>query len=195
MDNNKNQSSKKTPKENTIRNEVTQIVSSAYKFLEDWVRPKKGQSPFCTNHRFHSKTSSLTAPIDAFSCSIGRVDAHFFDRIMSKQQKSSILFIVCSLLFVLHQILQKVVGLSFPLADNYLDPLLCMPIVLNLIVLERRFLRNRPEYTLPRSHIFGYFLLISIISELIFPIWSEQMTSDYLGRHLLCFWRVSLYYL
>lgn len=46
MDNNKNQSSKKTPKENTIRNEVTQIVSSAYKFLEDWVRPKKGQSPF-----------------------------------------------------------------------------------------------------------------------------------------------------
>ncbi|MGO1815942.1 MAG: hypothetical protein ACTHZ1_03355, partial [Sphingobacterium sp.] len=121
---------------------------------------------------------SLTAPTDAFSCPIGRVDAHFFDRIMSKQQKSSILFIVCSLLFVLHQILQKVVGLSFPLADNYLDPLLCMPIVLHLIVLERRFLRNRPGYTLPRSHIFGYFLLISIISELIFPIWSEQMTSD-----------------
>src|SRR5690606_31750794 len=92
-------------------------------------------------------------------------------------QKSAILFTICAFLFILHQYLQKIAGISLSLADSYLDPLLCMPILLHLIVLERKLFHRRTEYTLSLSHIVGYVLLVSILCELVLPICNEQMTA------------------
>ena len=40
------------------------------------------------------------------------------------------LFLGAAALFIAHQLSQKVWGLSLPWADSYLDPLLCMPLLL-----------------------------------------------------------------
>ncbi|TYR37502.1 hypothetical protein FXV77_05720 [Sphingobacterium phlebotomi] len=97
---------------------------------------------------------------------------------MKSGQKSVILFTICAFLFILHQYLQKIAGISLPLVDSYLDPLLCMPILLHLIVWERKLFHRRTEYTLSLSHIVGYILLVSILCEIVFPLWNEKMTAD-----------------
>lgn len=97
---------------------------------------------------------------------------------MKLGQKSAILFTICAFLFILHQYLQKIAGISLSLVDSYLDPLLCMPILLHLIVLERKLFHRRTEYTLSLAHIVGYVLLVSILCEIVFPLWNEKMTAD-----------------
>lgn len=53
-----------------------------------------------------------------------------------------------------------------------------MPILLHLIVWERKLLYRRAGYTLSRAHIIGYVLLVSILCEIVFPLWNEKMTGD-----------------
>src|SRR5690606_17399771 len=89
-----------------------------------------------------------------------------------------LLFWMCSVLFLLHQYIQKITTVSFPLIHSYLDPLLFMPILLTLITWERRLIYKNRSYTLPLTHIFGYFLLVSILCEVVFPMWTEGMTAD-----------------
>ncbi len=49
-------------------------------------------------------------------------------------------FLVCVIIFTAHQFLQKTGFVNISLIDNYLDPLLAMPLLLQLNVLEKRFL-------------------------------------------------------
>lgn len=44
------------------------------------------------------------------------------------------------LLVLLHQSLEKLLEIRIPVIDNYLDPLLLMPILLHLMLWERRIL-------------------------------------------------------
>lgn len=110
----------------------------------------------------------------------GRTPADFYFGLMSSryQVRARVLFAMCAGLFVLHQVGQKIVGISLPLIDSYLDPLLCMPILLQLITWERQLFHRSNTYILPRSHIFGYFLLISIVCEWVLPRWNPKLISD-----------------
>lgn len=97
---------------------------------------------------------------------------------MKKRTTHNLLFVLCAIAFIAHQVLQKIFHISVPVVDSYLDPLLFMPIVLHLVVIERRIMLKVPDYRLPPTHIFGYFLLISILCEIILPFLNSEMIAD-----------------
>ncbi|BDS12253.1 hypothetical protein [Aureispira anguillae] len=86
---------------------------------------------------------------------------------------------VCLLLFIGHQLTQKVLLWSIPLADNYLDTLLCMPILLGLILMERRFLWRRIKvYNFPLLDTIVSVAALAILYEEIFPVFFSGFTRD-----------------
>lgn len=93
-------------------------------------------------------------------------------------KKECFLFGSCLFLFILHQLLEKCFHVRVEMVDSYLDALICMPIILQLIVWERRLLLKDAYYRLPLLHIMGYFILISLIVELLFPVLSNRFTAD-----------------
>jgi hypothetical protein len=93
-------------------------------------------------------------------------------------QKESVLFGSCLFIFIMHQILENCFHVQVKMVDNYADALVCMPIILQLVVWERRLLLKDTCYHLPLLHIFGYFILISLIAELLFPKLSNRFTAD-----------------
>jgi len=95
-------------------------------------------------------------------------------------------WVSCCLIFGIHQIIQK--GLNYHLGffDNYLDPILSMPILLGLILQERQFLLTRFFYSKePIKYQFSILeiviatLFFAIIFEEGFPKWSPNFTKDY----------------
>ena len=89
------------------------------------------------------------------------------------------LFIISSLLFLLHQVVQHLFKLSLPLADHYLDNLLAMPIILSLLLAERRYLFRRGiAYQLSLLEIVLATLYVGVISEWLFPLLSDRFTFD-----------------
>ena len=135
-------------------------------------------APLLADRYVCPETACSFALIVAFSGAAGRAVARFSDCAVKMGQKSAILFTICAFLFIFHQYLQKIASISLSLVDSYLDPLLCMPILLHLIVWERKLFHRRAEYTLSLSHIVGYVLLVSILCEIVLPLWNEKMTAD-----------------
>lgn len=89
-------------------------------------------------------------------------------------------FITCCLLFIGHQILQKGFGVSLPFIDPYLDSLLAMPIILTLLLWERRVLfKKGSQHRLSILEVVVATLFIAMVSELIFPMLSSKFTSDW----------------
>lgn len=89
-------------------------------------------------------------------------------------------FIICCLLFILHQLLQKGLHISMPLVDSYLDNLLAMPIILTFLLVERRILFRRGKgYRLSGLDVVMATIYIIIISEIVFPFLSEQFVTDW----------------
>jgi hypothetical protein len=97
---------------------------------------------------------------------------------MIKLNTRNFLFTGCSVLFVAHQYLQKMAGVHLPVVDNYLDPLVFMPIVLHLVALERRIILRSPDYKLPLVHTVAYFILIVIAGEIVFPLLNTKFVAD-----------------
>lgn len=78
-----------------------------------------------------------------------------------------------------HQIAQKIFFVSLPWVDSYLDPLLLMPILLQLIVWERRTLfRKGPSYTLEWWRTILICVMVSVLAEMVFPMMSSKFTAD-----------------
>ena len=93
---------------------------------------------------------------------------------------TSPVFIICSLLFVAHQVLQKGLDITFPLVDRYLDNLLAMPIILSLLLVERQYLFKRGKaYRLSALDVIIATVFIALISEIVFPLFSEDFTTDW----------------
>jgi hypothetical protein len=88
-------------------------------------------------------------------------------------------FIICSLLFILHQLMQKVLDMHYPLIDRYLDNLLAMPIILTLLLVERRFLFRRKTYRLTVLEVVLATLFVILVAEIAFPLFSEDFTTDW----------------
>lgn len=92
----------------------------------------------------------------------------------------------CFVIFALHQLTQKILDWKIPWADNYLDSLLCIPIFLGLLLVERRFFfgkvfsnkKNNNTYTFSLFETFIITLVLAIIFEEGFPRWSSHFTKD-----------------
>ena len=96
-------------------------------------------------------------------------------------------WVSCVLLLTMHQITQKMLTYDLGWVDNYLDALLCMPILLGLLLQERQFIIAK--YFKPTSQNNYHFSILeitlatvffAIIFEEGFPKWSSSFTKDYL---------------
>lgn len=95
------------------------------------------------------------------------------------------LFAVCLLLFLAHQFIQKILKINLPVIDNYLDPFLCMPVLLYGHLSERNLFSGENVRSLSATTIIMATVLISFVSEFCFPEWSEKFTRD--GLDILAF--------
>lgn len=89
-----------------------------------------------------------------------------------------VFFILCLAVFLIHQYVQRIAAVPISFADHYLDPLLCLPVLLPILRTERSFLLREPQYRFDLTHILVYFLLISLIGEFLFPALSDSFFYD-----------------
>ena len=88
----------------------------------------------------------------------------------------------CVILFITHQFFQKILGWDSLILDSYLDPLLCLPIFMGMMLIERRFFLKKRNYN--KIYTFSILetiiitIVLSIIFEEGFPWWSDQFTRD-----------------
>lgn len=98
------------------------------------------------------------------------------------------LFLACCLLFIAHQVTQKMLDISIPLADSYLDNLVAMPIILTILLAERQWLfRRGRDYRLTPMEIVVATAYISLISEVVFPMVSSSFRFDWIDILLYAF--------
>ncbi len=88
-------------------------------------------------------------------------------------------FIVCCLLFLLHQLLQKICKVSIPFADAYLDNFLLMPILLTFWLAEKNWLfKTPPDYNLTKTELAVATFYLLLVTEGLFPLLSQRFTFD-----------------
>jgi hypothetical protein len=89
-------------------------------------------------------------------------------------------FLICLVLFALHQFLQKGLNIHFPFFSRYLDNMLAMPVILTLLLAERQWLfKKSVDYRIPGLDIIAATFYIAIVSEIVFPLLSEKFTADW----------------
>lgn len=70
-------------------------------------------------------------------------------------------FLCLLAVFLLHQFVQKILGLSSPFIDAYLDDVLCIPLFLQLWNWEKRFLFGQKNY---RVNLWDSLILTSALA-------------------------------
>ncbi len=81
-------------------------------------------------------------------------------------------YTACALAFVAHQIAQRLLGISVPLLDAYLDPFLAVPLLLGLAALERWWLRTRSRSTwrgFTGAEVAAMTIALALVFEELFP--------------------------
>lgn len=85
--------------------------------------------------------------------------------------------IIPALLFALHQILQHKLGITTRLVDSYLDPFCMGALAPALLALERNLVGARDR--LHWLELSALFVILTITSEIIFPVLSNRFTQDW----------------
>ena len=81
---------------------------------------------------------------------------------------------------MLHQVAEKIFAYHIPFLDNYLDPFLCTPILLTFLLFERRvFFRQGSTFILSTLEIIVATIVMTCVSELLFPYLSPRFTADW----------------
>lgn len=81
------------------------------------------------------------------------------------------------LLFLLHQFIQYILGWSTPWVDAYLDPLLALPILLGLLLFERRLVFRIKRLSLLEVTVVS--VVLAIIFEEGFPRLEPAFVRDH----------------
>ena len=98
---------------------------------------------------------------------------------MKQERAVFSLVIVSGLLFLFHQYLQNETDINIRFLNNYLDPFLLMPLLLYAVLWERRIVLKNKNMVLSYTEIFGYFVLMVLMGEVLFPLISKKFTADY----------------
>lgn len=89
------------------------------------------------------------------------------------------MWVVAIAIFLLHQLLQKILRLPVPIADQYLDPFLSMPILLGAFTFGNPLLGIKiPIKQLKAWEIGCITLAFAILFEEGFPAWSGNFHKD-----------------
>ena len=105
------------------------------------------------------------------------------------------IFWAALILLLLHQWIEKILHYSIPIFDNYLDTLLCMPILLGTLLWERRNLFKLGQnfsFSFPTVVIITFIAII--IFEVIFPYLSPQFTADWIDGIMYCIGSLIFYF-
>lgn len=87
------------------------------------------------------------------------------------------------LLFLLHQVLEKGLAVRFPFLDNYLDDLLCMPILLGALLGEQYDLLQRRQLSV--LQIVLTTVVVILLFEFLLPGIDSSYTRD--AWDVLCY--------
>ena len=152
-------------------------------------KAKPLQSLGNTDFKEYSK-SSLSSFIDFMLPNPSRTFVISFPNCIMKIGVKTMLlqpwFMSALILTITHQVLQKILEINIQIIDSFLDPLLFLPILLQLILLERRFVFGKgPRYILSWFQILTVTVFVSIVCELLFPRWNPAFTADYID--VICY--------
>lgn len=90
-------------------------------------------------------------------------------------------FLIALSIAVLHQVLQKILNIQIQVVNSYLDPLLFLPILLQLMLFERRYLFEKDaQYVFSWYQILMVVFVVSMVCEVLFPLWNPAFTADYI---------------
>ena len=87
-------------------------------------------------------------------------------------------FWVPALLFVIHQILQKLIGVEIPFVDFYIDPFCFSALTMPLYMWERKMLFHQSGISKLEMLVLLTFLIL--FSEVVLPYFSSQFIADLL---------------
>jgi hypothetical protein len=90
------------------------------------------------------------------------------------------LFLILLLIFILHQFSQYIFKLQLPFLNNYLDNFLAMPVILTLLLAEKKYIYKQKELKLSMLFIILATLYVAFVTEWLFPLLSERFTTDWL---------------
>ncbi|MGB3182908.1 MAG: hypothetical protein WBB45_16065 [Cyclobacteriaceae bacterium] len=86
-------------------------------------------------------------------------------------------FLIPLVLFAVHQLLQRVLDISIPFADAYLDPFCAGALAPYLLITERKYLFG--DHNLLWLDLTILFVVLTLVSELVFPLFSDRFVTDW----------------
>ena len=89
------------------------------------------------------------------------------------------LFILCVVLFILHQVSQYILKIPLPFLNNYLDNFLAMPIILTLLLAEKKYIFKQKNESLSLLFTIIATLYVALVTEWLFPFISDRFTTDW----------------
>lgn len=106
---------------------------------------------------------------------------------------TNLYFFIPCLIFWINQYLEKVRGIFLPFVHAYLDDLLAMPVILGITLQVYRWIHpQRNHFRFTKVQIIVGFAYISILFELLLPIWSSRYVADPVD--VLCYALGSIYF-
>lgn len=103
-------------------------------------------------------------------------------------------FFIFLLIFILHQLLQKIFHIKIEVIDNYLDPFLCMPILLYGHLQERKMFWQKNIQSLSVGTITIATAMVVVIAEYFFSKWGSRFTYDILDVPMYALGSVFFYF-
>ncbi len=89
------------------------------------------------------------------------------------------LFLICLLVFILHQVSQYIFKIPLPFLNNYLDNFLAMPVILFLLLAEKKYIYKQKDQKLSLLFVIIATLYVALVTEWLFPLLSERFTPDW----------------
>lgn len=94
-----------------------------------------------------------------------------------KQRFTHFSFVIPLVIFVSHQLLKHLVGIDVTFIDNYIDPFCMSALALHVLATERLLFFDSK---LGVIDIVIATIFLSVVSEILFPYFSNRFTSDML---------------
>lgn len=104
------------------------------------------------------------------------------------------LWMTVIVIFIIHQLLQKILHIPIPLADQYLDPFLSVPILLGAFTFGNQLLGIKiPINKLTALEIGCITLAFAILFEEGFPFLSDEFHRDVMDYPMYFFGAIGFY--
>ena len=99
-----------------------------------------------------------------------------------------------AVLFLLHQFAQKILALHIPFIDSYFDPFAAAVLGLFVLQMEGKYLWKKKQFSFKWYDILVITIVLALVSEQLFPLLSEEFTSDPLDYVAFALGGVYFYY-